>query len=144
MTIITKEVPEGHEFSGKLKEVTEERVNLFSGGFPKGPGWPKKTIHTSLEFAKKCGLPTRTASGAMSEAYLTELMIDLFGENWLTEGKMSLKFIAIVDIGNTILPKAIVQSRQEEGSRVKFVMDVWCENQHGDKVLVGTASGSVQ
>ena len=140
MTIITKETQEGYEFSGNLKTVTKERVYAFSGGFPKGLGWPKKNIHTDLEFAKNCGLPTRAASGAMFEGYLTELMIDLFGENFLTEGKMSLTFIAIVDPGDRLLPRAIVRSKQAEGPKIRFVMDVWCENQHGDKVVIGTAT----
>ena len=143
MAIITKNIPEGHEFSGKLKTVTEERVYAFSGGFPKGKDWPKKTIHTDLDFAKSCGLPTRAASGAMFEGYLTELMIELFGENWLTYGKMSLKFIAIVDVNDTVLPKATVQSKQVQGSDVIFTMEVWCENQHGNKVMVGAATGVV-
>lgn len=144
MTIITKETQEGSEFQGSLKMVTEDRVYAFSGGFPKGTDWPKKNIHTDLEFAKSCGLPTRAASGAMFEGYLTELMIDLFGEDWLTYGKMSLKFIAIVDVNDTILPRAVVQSRQSEDSGIRFMMDVWCENQHGNKVTVGTTTGTVQ
>lgn len=144
MAIITKETQEGSEFQGNLKTVTEERVYAFSGGFPKGTDWPKKNIHTDLEFAKSCGLPTRAASGAMFEGYLTELMIDLFGEDWLTYGKMSLKFIAIVDVNDTILPKAIVQSKQIDGSAVKFTMDAWCQNQHGNKVTVGTATGMIR
>ena len=143
MTIVNKTTQEGSEFCGKLKTVTEERVYAFSGGFPKGPDWPKQNIHTDLEFAKNCGLPTRAASGTMCEGYLTELMIDLFGEDWLTYGKMSLKFIAIVDAGHTILPKAAVKSRQIEGSGVKFDMELWCENQYGNKVVVGTATGLI-
>lgn len=141
MTIITKETQEGYEVSGNLKTVTEERVYAFSGGFSQDPGYPKKNIHTDLEVAKSCGLPSRAASGAMFEGYLTELMIYLFGENWLTGGKMSLTFIAIVDPGDRLLPKAIVRSRHVEGSGVRCVMDVWCENQHGNKVVVGTATG---
>src|SRR4030042_1554682 len=141
MAIITKDTQEGSEFSGRVKTVTEERVYAFSGGFPRDTDWPKKNIHTDLEFAKSCGLPTRAASGAMFEGYLTELMIDLLGDGWLTYGKMSLKFIAIVDVNDTILPRAIVQSRQSEDSGVRFLMDVWCENQHGNKVAVGTATG---
>ena len=145
MVAITKDTREREEFSGNLKTVTDERVYAFSGGFPRGPEWPIKTIHTDLEFAKSCGLPARAASGAMFEGYLTELMIDLFGEGWLKHGnKMSLKFIAIVDPGDTLLPKAIVRSRQVEDSGVRFVVEVWCENQHGNKVVIGTATGLVQ
>ncbi|MBA7655668.1 hypothetical protein ES703_63575 [subsurface metagenome] len=80
----------------------------------------------------------------MFEGYLTELMINLFGENWLTEGKMNLTFIGVVDPGDTLLPRAIVRSKQAENSGGRFVMDVWCENQHGNKVVVGTATGLVR
>lgn len=144
MAIITPQTPEGQEFSGRLKTVTEERVYAFSGGFPRGPGWPRKNIHTDLEFARSCGLPTRAASGAMFEGYLTELMIDLFGEEWLRHGKMSLTFIAIVDPGDTLVPTAVVRSSQPEGSAIRFVMDVWCDNQRDEKVVVGTATGLLQ
>jgi len=144
MATLTRDTQEGQEFSGNLKTVTEERVYAFSGGFPKGPGWPGKNIHTDLEFARRCGLPGRAVSGSMFEAYLTELMIDLFGEDWLRYGKMSLKFIAMVDVDDTIFPRAVVQSRHSEDFAVRFIMDVWCENQHGSKVMVGTATGTVQ
>lgn len=141
MAIITKDTKAGSEFSGKLKSVTEERVFAFSGGFPKVPEWPRRTIHTNLEFARSCGLPKRTASGAMFEGYLTELMIDLFGEQWMSGGKMTLKFIAIVTPGDTLLPKAIIKAKCREQSGVKFDMEVWCEDQHGNKVVIGAASG---
>ena len=143
MGIITRDTQEGCEFSGKLKEITEERVYAFSGGFPRGPGWPHKNIHTDLEFARRCGLPTRNASGSMFESYLTELMIDLFGEDWLKQGKMQLVFIRMVTIGDRLLPKAIVQSKRLEDAGMRFVLEIWCENQHGDKVVVGTGTGLV-
>jgi acyl dehydratase len=141
MAAITKDTQEGNEFSGKLKRVSEERVYAFSGGFPKGPGWPQKNIHTNLEFARRCGLQARNASGSMFESYLTELMIDIFGEDWLKQGKMQLVFIGMVSIGDTLLAKAIIQSKQTDDFGTRFVLDIWCENQQGNKVVVGNATG---
>lgn len=103
-------------------------------------GWPKKNIHTDEETAKSHRLPGRVASGTMDLGYLTELMIDLLGEAWLSRGKMSYKFIKPVLIGDTIIPKARVQSKEVEGSGVRFVLEVWCENQEGEKVTIGTAT----
>jgi len=143
MQNIDKDAQVGLELTGKLKTITDERVFAFSGGFPKGPDWPKKTIHTNLEFARASGLPKRTASGAMFEGYITELMINTFGEQWLRGGKMTLKFIAIVTPGDKLLPKAIIRSRQAENSGVRFALDVWCEKQGGEKVVIGTATGLV-
>ncbi|MBW2147540.1 MAG: MaoC family dehydratase [Deltaproteobacteria bacterium] len=141
MPLITRDTQEGQEFAGKIRTVTLERINFFSGGFPRGPNWPAKNIHTDLEVAQKCGLQTRAASGAMFEGYLTDLMIDIFGEDWLNYGTMSLTFIGIVDKDDTLIPKAVVKSRKLQSSEVEFTLDVWCENQNGNKVVVGTARG---
>jgi acyl dehydratase len=141
MAILNRDTKNGFELTGNLKTVTEERVFAFSGGFPKGTDWPKKNIHTNLEFAKKSGLSDRAASGATFEGYLIELMINAFGEDWLKTGKMSLKFIRIVSPGDSIIPKAVVQSKEIKRSVLTIVLDIWCENQNGDKVVIGTATG---
>lgn len=144
MAILTKDTEEGYEVSGSLKTVTSYRMWLHSGGWPRFTGWPAKNIHTDLEVAKRAGLPTRIASGTMSLGYLTELMIDLFGETWFRGGKMSYKFIRPVVMGNTVVTKARVQSKRVENSRIRFVLEVWCENQHGDKTTIGTATCLIQ
>lgn len=140
MAIITKDIKEGHEAFGKPKTLAEARVWAFSGGRFNAPGWPAKNIHTDLEFAKNCGVQTRAVSATQYMGHLTELMIDLLGEKWFNHGKMSLKFIAIVDVGDRLVSKAIVRSKEKESGGIRFNLDVWCENQHGNKVAVGTAS----
>jgi len=138
---ITRDAGEGSEFVGRLRTVSLERINFFSGGFPRGPHWPAKNIHTDLDAAKRCGLNTRAASGAMFEGYLADHMIDLFGEEWLNYGEMNLAFINIVDKDDTLVPTGVVKSKEVVGSRVEFALDLWCENQYGTKVVVGTGKG---
>lgn len=140
MAIITKDIKEGYEAFGKPKTLAEVRVWAFSGGRFNAPGWPAKNIHTDLEFAKNCGVQTRAVSATQYMGHLTELMTDLLGEKWFKHGKMSLKFIAIVDVGDRLVSKAIVRSKEKESGGVRLNLDVWCENQHGNKVAVGTAS----
>ena len=147
MATINKDTKERHEVVGKTKTTTSYRMWLFSGGWPRFEGWPAKNIHTDLGFATSCGFPTRGASGAMMVGYLTELMVDLFGEDWLRQQSspnLSLKFIRVVDVDDKITARASVTSKREEGSGVLFDMDVWCENQNGDKVVVGTGTGWVR
>ena len=144
MASITKDAKEGYEVSGKTKTTTSYRMWLFSGGWPRFEGWPAKNVHTDLEFAQACGFPTKGASGAMPVGYLTELMVDLFGENWLRQGdppNLNLKFIRVMDVDDKITARARVASKHEEESGVRFDMDLWCENQDGDKVVVGTGTG---
>ena len=87
--------------------ISEEKNNNFSPGV---------NIHTDLEFARKCGLTQRYVSGAMLEGWLAEE---------LRLKRMSLKFIAPVNVGDEITYKT-------KGD------EVWCENQRGEKVVVGT------
>jgi acyl dehydratase len=143
MRKLTPDTKIGAEFAGKKKKISEARVFAFSGGRFSAPSWPAKNIHTDLEFAKSCGLQTRSVSGTQYMSYLIELMVDLFGESWLSQGKIELKFIAIVDVGDSLVSKAMVSSKELEDSRTRFVLDMWCENQRGDKVVVGTATGRI-
>jgi acyl dehydratase len=143
MRKLTPDTKIGAEFAGKRKTISEARVFAFSGGRFSAPGWPAKNIHTDLEFARSCGLQTRSVSGTQYMGYLIELMVDLFGESWLSQGKMELKFIAIVDVEDSLLTKAVVTSKELEGSGTRFVLDMWCENQRGDKIVVGTATDCI-
>lgn len=143
MAVLTKDVKVGYEITGNLKTVTEDRVFAFSGGFPKGDDWPKKNIHTDLEVARNCGLADRAASGAMFESYLTELMVANFGEEYLYSGKMNLKFIHIVSPGDTLIPKAVVKTKADTGAGTQITLDVWCENQNSEKVVIGSATAII-
>ena len=79
----------------------------------------------------------------MCLGYLSELLVDLFGDRWLTHGELTSKFIGIIDAGDDIVSKARVTDVAETGSGVQVSLDVWCENQDGTPVVVGTATGRV-
>jgi acyl dehydratase len=140
MNKITKQTKPGAEFSGKPKPMEESRVFAFSGGKFNAPGWPAKNIHTSLDFAKSVGLPTRAVSATQYEGHLTDLLIDLFGKNWFKHGRMEAKFIALVDVNDVVTSRAVVVSNEKEGDTSRITLDTWCENQRGEKVLVGKSS----
>jgi acyl dehydratase len=140
MDRMNKTIEVGKEFSSKPKKYTEARVFAFSGGKFNSPGWPAQNIHTSLEFAKTIGLPTRAISATQYEGDLANLMIGLFGASWFTHGKMEAKFVAVVDVDDVITSRAVVLSNEKEGNAVRIKLDSWCENQHGQKVLVGSSS----
>ena len=141
MVIVTKDTKEGQQFSGRPRRLSWERIWTFSGGPFSKAGWPKSNVHTDLEFAKESGLPSVAASGTQYQGYVVQLMIDLFGVEWLSHGTMDVKFIGIVDAGDILVSKAVVKSKEGEDSAAKFTMEVWVENQRGEKVLVGSATG---
>ena len=143
MATIAADTAEGHEVTGRAKTVTSLRTWLFSGGWPPEDGWPARNIHTDLEFARSSGLPARNAAGAMMEGYVAELMIDMFGPGWLSDGSYSVKFIRTVDIGDHVTSRARITARRPEAGGTAFDAELWCENQHGDKVVVGSGTGRV-
>ena len=137
-TLATKEVQTEDEVIGPSKYVTSYRTWLFSGGWPRSEGWPAKNVHADLELAQDCGLATRVASAAMLQAYLAELMVDLFGESWLSWGRLELKFVRPVEIDDRIVAHGVVTSKEVDGA---VYLDLWCENQRGEKVCTGTGKG---
>lgn len=48
----------------------------------------------------------------------------------------------VVD-GETVTVKGIIKDKQMENSRIRLVLDVWMENEEGQKVIVSSASGLV-
>jgi hypothetical protein len=140
MNRISEITKPGTEYSGKAKVMAEARVLAFSGGKFNTPGWPASNIHTNLDFAKSVGLPTRAVSATQYEGHLTDLMIDLFGLNWFRHGKMEAKFIALIDVDDVVISKAVVLGSELEGDHIRISLDTWCENQRGQKVLVGKSS----
>jgi len=140
--MIDKDAQAGKKFSGKPKKVSWERLWAFSGGPLSNTGWPKKNIHTDMEFAKSCGLPWVAASATQYMGYVIELLIDLFGVRWLSHGQMDAKFInEVVNAGDILTAKAEVQSVDSQKNLTRFALGVSCENQKGTVVLGGSAVG---
>ena len=137
-TMAAKDIQPGDEVTGPSKYVTSYRTWLFSGGWPGSEGWPAKNVHTDIESAQARGLATRVAAGAMLQAYLAELMVELFGESWLRRGRLELKFIGPVEVDDRIVARGVATSRERDGA---VHLDLWCENQRGEKVCTGTGKG---
>ncbi|MCY4496921.1 MAG: MaoC family dehydratase [Rhodospirillaceae bacterium] len=140
---ITPETGVGAMFAGPVRTLTLGRVLAFSGGPIETPGWPAKNLHTDGVKAAEAGLPAPIASGIQYEGYLVELLIRLFGDRWFREGELRTKYPRTVSVGDAVRPMARVASRSEDGDRVNFDLDVWCERSDSEKVLVGTARCAV-
>jgi acyl dehydratase len=138
---ITSETKQGAEFLGKEKVVSWPRIWAFSGGAFSNTGWPRKNIHTDLDFAKSCGLPYVATSATQFQAYAIELLLDLFGPDWLTYGSMDVKFINVVDAGDVLTTKCVVSSVERMNDAIKYNVEISTDNQNGHKVQVGSAVG---
>jgi hypothetical protein len=79
--------------------------------------------------------------GSTLLSYVLEMLYNHFGQNWLYHGKIKVSFIGGGAVnGDVVTAHGRVTGVEPEagGSRVK--LDVWLENQMGNKIVVGEAS----
>ena len=141
MTGLTAAAEAGTAFRGRNYRVSPARMRAFSGGPFDMDGWPLVNIHTDSAHARSCGLKARNASGTQWQGYVIQMMLDLFGTRWLSEGTIETKFIRMVLENDVITPWAKVAERQDVDGGVKFTLEIGCDNQDGATVLAGTATG---
>jgi 3-hydroxybutyryl-CoA dehydratase len=77
----------------------------------------------------------------MSTAYVAELMTQLLGAGFVKGGTMSMTFVRPVYAGDRLTAHGVVREVLPAPGATRVVVDVWCENQQGEKTAVGTASG---
>ena len=127
----------GHELPPLSKPIAQRQIDCYSGVRP-------RSIHTDPEWARAKGFPAPLAQGMMSTGYVSQLMVDFLGEGFVQGGRMSVKFIKPVVVGDTLTVHGVVRDLVAEGADTRVIVEVWCENQSGVKTMVGEASGLVR
>lgn len=122
------------ELPSLQKDLSQRRIDVYSGVRP-------RSIHTDEAWAHAKGFRTTLAQGMMSTAYASELMTRLLGASFLAGGTLSMAFIRPVYAGDRLTVHGRVTETRREDARTRVVVEVWCENQHGEKTAAGTASG---
>jgi len=124
----------GEKLPDLVKDVSQRQIDVYSGVRP-------RSIHTDESWARTKGFPRCLAQAMMSTAYVSELMTRFVGAGFVKGGTMSMVFVKPVYVGDRLTVHGVVKERRAEGSATRVVVDVWCENQDGEKTAVGTASG---
>ena len=123
------------------KTITQVKINQFeSCGI-----LDRQNIHNDPELAKqRLGTTFTIASGRMSVAFAAESLRKFFGaEVFNHTGTVNLKFLRPVKEGDTITIGGTVSSREAVENGTKVIVDLYCENQNGDKTAVGQGSAIV-
>ena len=116
------------------KEISQRKIDVYSGVKP-------HSIHTDEAWARRKGFKAPLAQAMMSTAYVSEMMTRFLGAGFVKGGTMSMVFIKPVYAGDRLTVHGVVKERRPDGAGTRVVVEVWCENQDGDKTAVGTASG---
>jgi 3-hydroxybutyryl-CoA dehydratase len=99
----------------------------------------KNPLHYDQAFSVRNGLRAPIAAGMMSCAYLSEMLAKTFGTAWLNGSQFKTTFIQPVFVGDTVTAKGVVRTVESTAQGNTVTVDVWCENQRGEKVTVGEA-----
>lgn len=96
-------------------------------------------IHTDPELARQAGLGSPIASGMMTTAYLNQMLREAFGADWSWTGHLAVAFIGSLRSGDEAAAHGVVKGTHQETGATRLELEVWCENQRGEKVTVGSA-----
>jgi acyl dehydratase len=126
----------GQSLPSLVKDVSQRRIDVYSGVRP-------RSIHSDEAFAREKGFRTCLAQGMMSTAYVSQLMVKLLGPGFATGGTLSMAFIQPVYAGDHLTVRGVIKDKQSDNGATRVVVEVWVENQHGEKTAVGHATGLV-
>jgi acyl dehydratase len=114
-----------------------EKLDRSFKKYARGPN-----IHTDDAAAQAAGLPGRVAPGIQCFSFISEMLSRLFGMNWICGGKIKIKFIRPILIGETIICEGEVKQifPSEKKGEGFAELEVWCKNAQGDIVTSGSAT----
>ncbi len=122
----------GMDLPGVNKIITQAGINRYaevSRDF--------NPIHIDEEFARKTPLGGTIAHGMLVLAYISQMMTEAFGQNWLTGGKLSVRFKAPARPGDTITVTGKIRNINNSEGQSIVICDVLCNNERGETIIIG-------
>lgn len=128
--LITRDTPVGYELAPiKKKALIQLMGSRLWGRF--------NPNHWDPVYARETGLKAPIQTGEMSSAYIAEMCVNHFGAQMFIGARMSCKYIASVLADETITTHGVVRDKIAKGEGYRFIVDVWCDNEAGEKKTVG-------
>ena len=105
----------------------------------------RENIHNNPELAaKRLGTTYTLASGRMSITFAAECMRKFFGPAVFNHtGTVNLKFLRPVKAGDTITVTGAVSGTEETDVGTKISVDLFCDNQDGNRTAVGIGTAVI-
>lgn len=135
----------GHELHGWRRVITHERALWYGGGLSTAVAGERRdawtNIHTDEEFARNQGFTTAVADGMHSTNWISSMLFRKFGAAYLVAGELRTKYVRPTIVGTLIAVRGTVTSKAEEADgSVRYTLDVWTEDESGERLTVGDAA----
>jgi len=128
------ELKEGARLPIIKKNIVQDNIDRYakaSGDF--------NPIHIDADYARKTPLGGTVAHGMLILAYISQIMTDAFGHDWLSGGRLNVRFRAPARPGDVITISGTIR-RIEKGDGFQMIdCDVLCSNQNDEPVITGDA-----
>ncbi len=138
----------GQELAGPVRCITPQRIEWYDSALLSACANELRrvgsNIHTDEEYAKTQGFAGVNADGMIMTNWCSEMLVRAFGIHYLARGELRTKYIKPTNLGVSLHVKGRIKdvARQPSGNTV-YVIDVWCEDQHGTKLVDGDAKVEV-
>jgi acyl dehydratase len=115
---------------GPIQQIQLTRYAGASGDF--------NPIHQDDEFAKAAGMGGVFAHGMLSMGFVGQLVTDWAGPAAVR--KLGVRFAAIVRLKDVVTCRGRVLAKSSKDAVNLVDLEVWAENQKGEKVVTGKAT----
>lgn len=127
---ITRDTPVGFELVGvKKKAAIQLMGSRLWGRF--------NPNHWDPVYAAATGLKAPIQTGEMSSAYLAEMCVNYFGADFFCGARMQCKYIASTHANEIITTHGVVCAKTPKGNGFRFSVDIWADNEDGEKKTLG-------
>jgi acyl dehydratase len=136
MSEIRRAGSRGEELISAPYQIDDKTAAAYIGAI-EAPGRRRPaTIHNDLEAACRAGFRAPIVAGEHSLAVLTQFLADCFEIRFLRGGRFQVAFIKPVFIGDRLTAHVRVVSSAAQAT----TLEVWVQNDEGERVLTGTAT----
>jgi acyl dehydratase len=134
----------GAEIHGPVRLMTTERIEWYDSAMLSAAqgtlAQVGSNIHTDEAYARSQGLSAIIADGMIMTNWVSSMLVDHFEMGYVERGELRTKFIKPVPLGMTVVCRGRVLAVEPiAGGRTAYRLDVWCEDEHGLKVVDGGA-----
>ena len=134
----------GDEFLGPVRAITPQRIEWYDSAMLSAATDELRqvgtNIHTDEEFARSEGFPTANADGMIMTNWCSEMLVRTFGMDYMERGELRTKYIKPVYLGVELHVRGrITAATLQPNGNTRYAIDVWCEDEHGLKLVDGDA-----
>ena len=140
MTVTARQLYfEGVKVGDELPPLVKPPVDRLQIARYVGAAQDWNPLYIDEPHAKNAGFPSALAPGMIAMGFLSELVVE-----WVRGArlrKFQARFVKIVWPGDVLTARGrVVDRRFEPGGRYAIDVEVWAENQRGEKVVTGRAT----